>query len=55
MATDVASALAPGAAGGKLAFRCGSTSGTLKLVAYGGTSSTAVEVVDNIGNGASGC
>lgn len=50
-----ASASAPGAAGAKLAFICGTNAGTLRLVAYAGTSSTGVTVVDNIGASATGC
>lgn len=51
-----ASASAPGAgAGGKLAVVCGTNAGTAKIVAYAGTSTTAVTVVDNIGSGVTGC
>lgn len=50
-----ASASAPGAAGGKLELVCGTNAGTAKLVAYAGTSGTAVTVLDNIGAGVTGC
>lgn len=50
-----ASASAPGAAGGKMEFVCGTNAGSAKLVIYAGTSGTAVTVVDNIGAGVTGC
>jgi len=53
--TTTASASAPGAAGGKIEWRCGTNAGTIKIVAYGGTSSTGVTVLDNIGASVTGC
>ena len=50
-----ASASAPGATGGKIELVCGTNAGTAKLVAYAGTSGTAVTVTDNIGTGVTGC
>lgn len=50
-----ASASAPGATGGKLELVCGTAGGSAKLVAYAGTSGTAVTVLDNIGSGVAGC
>lgn len=50
-----ASGSAPGAAGGKIEFVCGTNAGSLKIIAYGGTSTTPVTVTDNIGSGATGC
>jgi hypothetical protein len=42
---------APGAEMGFLRWEAGTNSGTLKLVAYSGTSTTGVTVVDNVGAG----
>lgn len=42
---------APGAGIGMLRFENGTNAGTLKLVAYSGTSTTGVTVTDNIGAG----
>jgi hypothetical protein len=53
--TVTAVASAPGAAGGKIEWRCGTGVGSLKIVAYGGTSATGVTVLDNIGSGVTGC
>lgn len=53
--TTAAAASAPGAAGGKIEWRCGTNAGSIKLVAYGGTDATGVTVTDNIGSGVSGC
>ena len=50
-----ASGSAPGAAGGKFELVCGTNSGTAKLIAYAGTSTTPVTIVDNIGSGVTGC
>ncbi len=50
-----ASGSAPGAGGGKIELVCGTNSGTAKLVAYAGTSGTAVTILDNIGSGVTGC
>lgn len=50
-----ASGSAPGASGMKIEAVCGTNSGTLKLVAYAGTSNTASLILDNIGSGVSGC
>lgn len=46
---------APGAGGAKLAVVCGTNAGTAKLVAFAGTSTTPVTILDNIGSGVSGC
>jgi len=50
-----ASGTAPGAAGAKLSIVCGTNAGTAKIIAYAGTSTTAVTVLDNIGAGVTGC
>jgi len=50
-----ASGAAAGAAGGKIELVCGTNSGTAKLIAYAGTSTTAVTILDNIGTGVTGC
>lgn len=50
-----ASGSAPGASGGKLALVCGTNAGTAKLIAYAGTSTTPVTILDNIGSGVTGC
>jgi hypothetical protein len=50
-----ASASAPGAAGAKFEWVCGTGAGSQKLIAYGGTSTTPVTIVDNVGTGATGC
>lgn len=55
MTTGTAGASAPGAAGGKIHFVCGTNPGTLKLVAHGGTSNGTYVILDNIGAGATGC
>lgn len=55
MSKMTASASAPGAAGGKIELVCGTNAGTAKLVAYAGTSGTAVTILDNIGAGVTGC
>lgn len=55
IAKITASGTAPGAAGGKLALVCGTNAGTAKLIAYAGTSTTPVTVIDNIGSGVTGC
>lgn len=44
-------AVAPGKGVGALQFEAGTNAGTLKLVAYSGTSTTGVTVADNIGSG----
>ena len=46
-----ASVVAPGAGMGFLRWEAGTGAGTLKLVAYAGTSTTGVTVVDNVGAG----
>ncbi len=47
---------APGAGGGKIAMICDvGHPGTMKLVAYAGTSFTPTTIMDNIGAGVSGC
>lgn len=45
------SAVAPGAGFAQLRVEAGTNAGTLKIVAYAGTSATGVTVVDNIGAG----
>lgn len=50
-----ASGTAPGIGGGKLAFQCGTTAGTAKLVAYAGGFNTPTVVFDNIGGSVFGC
>ena len=42
---------APGAGVGQLRFEAGTGAGTLKLVAYAGTSTTGVTIIDNVGAG----
>jgi hypothetical protein len=49
--TTGALATAPGADFGLLRWEDGTNAGTLKLVAYSGTSTTGVTVVDNVGAG----
>jgi hypothetical protein len=53
--TIAASGPAPGAAGGKFDLVCGTTAGSAKLIAYAGTSTTPVTIIDNIGAGVTGC
>jgi len=50
-----ASASAPGADGAKFEVVCGTNAGTAKLIMYAGTSTTSVNVVDNVGSGVTGC
>ena len=50
-----ASGSAPGAAGAKEEWVCGTGAGTAKKIAYAGTSATAVTIVDNVGTGVTGC
>jgi hypothetical protein len=50
-----ASGSAPGAAGLKFAAVCGTNAGAAKIIAYAGTSTTPVTIVDNIGSGVTGC
>lgn len=50
-----AAASAPGAAGSLIQFVCGTNAGTGKFIAMGGTSTTPVTIVDNIGAGVTGC
>lgn len=50
-----ASGTAPGAAGGKFELVCGTNAGSAKLIAYAGTSTTPVTILDNIGSGVTGC
>lgn len=45
------SAAAPGAGIGAFRWEAGTTPGTLKLVAYSGTSTTPTVIVDNVGSG----
>lgn len=55
MATIAASGSAPGPSGGKFEMICGTNSGSIKLIMYGGTSTTPITIVDNVGAGATGC
>lgn len=55
MTKMVDAASAPTAGGAKLAVLCGTNAGTAKIVAYAGSSSTAVTVIDNVGAGVTGC
>lgn len=50
-----ASGTAPGAGFAKVEWVCGTNSGSAKMIAYAGTSTTPVTVVDNVGSGVSGC
>lgn len=50
-----ASGSAPGAAGAKESWVCGTGAGTAKKISYAGTSTTPVNVVDNVGTGVTGC
>lgn len=50
-----ASGTAPGAGGAKIEAVCGTNSGSIKLIAYAGTSATPVTILDNIGSGVTGC
>lgn len=54
-AKTTASGSAPGAAGTKMAWVCGTNAGTSKLISYAGTSTTPVTVIDNVGAGVTGC
>src|SRR3989304_6968433 len=51
MGRDAGAAVAPGAGFGMLRWEAGTNAGTLKLVAYAGTSTTGVTIVDNVGAG----
>ncbi len=42
---------APGAGIGMLRWEAGTNTGTLKLVAYSGTSATGITIIDNVGSG----
>jgi hypothetical protein len=55
LAKITADGVAPGAAGGKIELVCGTNAGTAKLIAYAGTSTTPVTILDNIGGGVTGC
>lgn len=50
-----ASGSAPGAGGLKFEAVCGTNAGSAKLIAYAGTSTTPVTILDNIGSGVTGC
>jgi hypothetical protein len=50
-AKDVSAVVAPGAGYGLLRWENGTNAGTLKLVAYSGTSTTGTVIVDNVGGG----
>jgi hypothetical protein len=47
--------VAPGAAGAKEEWVCGTNAGTAKKIAYAGTSATPVTIIDNVGAGVTGC
>jgi hypothetical protein len=51
LAKSTTGASAPGAGFGLIRWEAGTTGGTLKLVAYSGTSTTGVTIVDNVGSG----
>jgi hypothetical protein len=51
LSTITASGTAPGAGGVKFEAVCGTTAGTAKIIAYAGTSTTPVTIVDRIGSG----
>lgn len=51
----VPTGVAPGAAGLKVEVVCGTSAHTAKIIAYAGTSTTPVTVVDNVGSGVTGC
>jgi hypothetical protein len=51
LSKQTGSASAPGDGVGMLRWEAGTTAGTLKLVAYSGTSTTGVTIVDNVGSG----
>jgi hypothetical protein len=55
LARRLASGGNPGATFGSLELVCGTTAGTARLIAYAGTSTTPVTIVDNIGAGVTGC
>ena len=55
MQKNTATSSAPGAGAIKMEVVCGTESGTAKLQAYAGTSSTPTTILDNIGSGVSGC
>ena len=48
---STSTAVAPGDGLGMLRWEVGTNAGTLKLVAYSGTSTTGVTIVDNVGSG----
>lgn len=50
-----ASGTAPGAAGAKIEWVCGTNAGTTKLIGYAGTSATPTTIIDNVGSGVTGC
>lgn len=50
-----ASGSAPGATGLKLEGVCGTGAGSMKIIAYAGTSTTPVTIIDNVGSGVTGC
>ena len=52
---NVASGTAPGGGFIKFGAVCGTNAGTAKIVVYGGTSTTPVTLLDNIGSGVTGC
>ncbi len=51
MASGMGTPIAPGAGRGALRWEPGTNAGTLKLVAYAGTSTTGTLIVDNVGAG----
>ncbi len=50
-----ASGTAPGASGAKISVVCGTNAGSAKIIAYAGTSTTPVTIIDNIGAAVTGC
>lgn len=55
MAKETASGTAPGVLFAKESWVCGTNSGTLKKIAYGGSLTTAFTEIDNVGSGVTGC
>jgi hypothetical protein len=55
IAKESASGSAPGTSGGIVQLVCGTNSGSAKLIALAGTSTTPVTILDNIGSGVNGC
>lgn len=52
---NTASGPPPGGLFVKFAAVCGTTAGTAKIIAFAGTSTTPVTILDHIGSGVTGC